>query len=225
MNTASRIESTGLPGRIHISVDTADLLEQSNKGKWIVKRDDQVIAKGKGSLQTYWLKIQEASSCSGSRTTTSQTTGTNTASSVIGRKTDSIVTPQFEQAPQTLQVVNEESKTVLDSLSPKVQRLVKWNVELLLKSLREVVARRISLGTLKPPSKRQSKKLASNNGTVLQEVHEVLDLPQFDAKMYQNMVDPSTIELSHEVVQQLTDFVARVAASYHDNPFHNFERK
>jgi class 3 adenylate cyclase len=33
MNTASRMETTGLPGRIHLSCDTAELLQAGNKGK------------------------------------------------------------------------------------------------------------------------------------------------------------------------------------------------
>mmetsp|Transcript_25592 Transcript_25592/g.32714 ORF Transcript_25592/g.32714 Transcript_25592/m.32714 type:complete len:138 (-) Transcript_25592:108-521(-) len=55
INTASRIESTGEPGRIHLSRETAELLEQSERGDWLVPRDKSVMAKGKGELKTFWL--------------------------------------------------------------------------------------------------------------------------------------------------------------------------
>jgi class 3 adenylate cyclase len=48
VNTASRIESTGLPNRIHISQDTAELLVEAAKGHWVTAREELVSAKGKG---------------------------------------------------------------------------------------------------------------------------------------------------------------------------------
>lgn len=55
VNTAARMESNGQPGRIHMSQDTATLLEKAGKGYWLEKRTDVVQAKGKGEMQTYWL--------------------------------------------------------------------------------------------------------------------------------------------------------------------------
>lgn len=55
MNTASRIESTGLMNKIHVSQETANQLIDHGKGHWISKREDLVVAKGKGEMQTYWL--------------------------------------------------------------------------------------------------------------------------------------------------------------------------
>jgi class 3 adenylate cyclase len=55
VNTASRMESTSVAGKIQISVATAELLIAGGRGDWIEKREDMVQAKGKGTLQTYWL--------------------------------------------------------------------------------------------------------------------------------------------------------------------------
>jgi len=55
VNTCSRVETTGQPGRIHLSQATADLLISAGKSHWIQKRADLVTAKGKGVMQTYWL--------------------------------------------------------------------------------------------------------------------------------------------------------------------------
>jgi Adenylate and Guanylate cyclase catalytic domain len=53
---ASRMESTGVKDKIHISEATANLLSTADKGHWIIPREDAVEAKGKGVLRTYWLK-------------------------------------------------------------------------------------------------------------------------------------------------------------------------
>ena len=42
------MESSGAPGRIHLSQETADQLVTSGKQHWIKKRDQPVNAKGKG---------------------------------------------------------------------------------------------------------------------------------------------------------------------------------
>jgi len=57
MNTASRIESTGSPNRIHVSQATAGLLARAGKADWAVERKDKVTAKGKGELTTYWVNV------------------------------------------------------------------------------------------------------------------------------------------------------------------------
>jgi len=56
INTASRMESTGEQGRIQVSQETADLLIEGDKEAWIFPREDKVIAKGKGEMDTYWVR-------------------------------------------------------------------------------------------------------------------------------------------------------------------------
>ena len=58
MNTTARIESNGAPGCIHVSAVTAQLLIQAGKQSWVKLRDECVIAKGKGVMQTYWVTNQ-----------------------------------------------------------------------------------------------------------------------------------------------------------------------
>ncbi|CAJ1964632.1 unnamed protein product [Cylindrotheca closterium] len=55
VNTAARIESTGKRNRIQVSSETASLLRKAGKADWLLLREGRVCAKGKGSLQTYWL--------------------------------------------------------------------------------------------------------------------------------------------------------------------------
>jgi Adenylate and Guanylate cyclase catalytic domain len=58
VNTASRMESNGMPMQIQISDATAALLRDKNKGHWLSPRADKVVAKGKGEMQTFWLTAQ-----------------------------------------------------------------------------------------------------------------------------------------------------------------------
>ncbi|XP_070536381.1 atrial natriuretic peptide receptor 1-like isoform X2 [Ptychodera flava] len=53
VNTASRMESNGLPLKIHVSVPTVNLLNTFNGFE--VELRGQVEMKGKGSVTTYWL--------------------------------------------------------------------------------------------------------------------------------------------------------------------------
>lgn len=69
VNTASRMESTGAAGKVHLSSATADALKESGKESWFVRREDLVEAKGKGSMQTYWLRVTEGRSSETASTT------------------------------------------------------------------------------------------------------------------------------------------------------------
>ena len=64
VNTSARMESNGLPNKIHVSQATADLLTAAGKGWWLTKREELIEAKGKGKMQTWW--VTPASSGNGS---------------------------------------------------------------------------------------------------------------------------------------------------------------
>jgi class 3 adenylate cyclase len=55
VNTAARMESHGIQGRIQVSQSTADEIVKAGKRGWIVPRQDKIQAKGKGELQTYFM--------------------------------------------------------------------------------------------------------------------------------------------------------------------------
>ncbi|XP_053363646.1 retinal guanylyl cyclase 2 isoform X2 [Clarias gariepinus] len=54
VNTASRMESTGLPYRIHVNITTVKILQSLNEGYQIEVRGKTEL-KGKGIEETYWL--------------------------------------------------------------------------------------------------------------------------------------------------------------------------
>jgi hypothetical protein len=49
------MESHRLEGRIHLSQSTPDEYFAADKGHCLVSREDRVVAKGIGEIQTYWL--------------------------------------------------------------------------------------------------------------------------------------------------------------------------
>jgi len=54
VNTSSRMESTGLPLRIHVSSETHEILSQDND--FHLELRGEIEMKGKGKQTTYWLK-------------------------------------------------------------------------------------------------------------------------------------------------------------------------
>lgn len=54
-NTASLMESNGVPGRIHVSQATADELTAKGKGHWLQARADYIFAHELGEIQTYFV--------------------------------------------------------------------------------------------------------------------------------------------------------------------------
>lgn len=213
MNTAARMESTGKAGQIQLSQDTANLLIAAGKESWIRPREDRVQAKGKGIMQTFWLMYSGR--------------GSDDARSSSGdteRETD-----QPLQGKTPTDGAKDEHQ-VLESID-KHQRLVDWNVEILQRLLKQIVARRMcQSGAAKrkssapPPVVADGSTLGrANNHTVLDEVCEIITLPRYDAEGVRQQVKPESIALTEAVVEQLQAYVMGIAALYRENPFHNFE--
>jgi hypothetical protein len=102
-------------------------------------------------------------------------------------------------------------------------RLVSWNVEVLIRILKQIVARRNTSSRNKGPTPDESLFLESQGKGLLDEVKEIITLPQFDAKAARQQKNPNDIQLNPSVVSQLNDFVSRIAGMYNSNTFHNFE--
>jgi class 3 adenylate cyclase len=196
MNTASRMESTGLRDRIQVSQDTADLLIAAGKSKWVEPREEMVIAKGKGEMQTYWVAVGNSKR---------RNSGGDTSTSA-GSEDD-------DQMPD-----RQGNQTAFPEVCAKTARLVQWNVDVLVNLLNQVHARRDA--SIVEPKVAESGGTNLSQQTVLEEVKEIIHLPTFSGKRAKN---PDNIELDPVVLDQLEDYVSAVASMYRDNPFHNFE--
>jgi class 3 adenylate cyclase len=205
MNTTARIETTGKRDKIHMSQETADLLKEGNKEHWVETREDIIVAKGKGALQTYWL-ILDPSKSTGAETSKSDTaqSGTQNGASLSGQNTD-LPTPQSEAAK-------------------KMQRLIDWNCDLLLQLLRKIVAQRSDKrGAYTPRNVLTLEAKLAKKGITLDEVVEIIPMADFDAKTASRASDMRKIDLGEDVEEQLKAFVTILSKMYRDNPFHCFE--
>jgi hypothetical protein len=211
MNTASRMESTGQRDRIQVSQDTADLLIASGKDQWLSKRKDKVHAKGKGELQTYWLAL------GGSR---SESVASSGASSVGTEDVaDTRSSHAAVDAEHAALASTKSSKPVVEKISvEKTERLIEWNVDVLHRLLKQIVARRRAE---KGVSGYEEEYIGENSleyntsnpsGTTIDEVAEIITLPKFNAEAVSNQDDPDAVVLPAEVVDQLYDYVFNIAA-------------
>ena len=209
MNTTARIESTGSNGRIHLSSVTADLLRQAGKHSWVTQRDECVIAKGKGSMQTYWLS-------SDSDNRDDNTVGAESDRKSISSGQDGLDLDDF--------IVRTDCNGQVVNVSQQTSRLVKWNVEQLVSLLRQIVARRSATKLQSQPKTNETSFDNDNNGkSPIDEVQEIITLPKFDKSVNHQNVDAADIVISPVVVEQLKEFVIWVASMYKNNPFHNFD--
>ena len=104
--------------------------------------------------------------------------------------------------------------------SAKTKRLIQWNVDVLMKSLKEIVARRNTRKGLRASFLQFDEKSALFSGkgtTALDEVCEIIALPEFDSESAKRQEDNNSIELPVEVVSQLTEYVKSIAMLYENN--------
>jgi class 3 adenylate cyclase len=206
VNTAARIETTGRRDKIHLSQETAELVIQAGKSKWMIRRNDTVVAKGKGEMQTYWL-LSEAEVESGIKPEISN------ALPVVNA-----MQPRLAKA--AMNVLDPES-----SLPPKIKRLVDWNVDVLKRLLKQVVIKREQVRReqfdITHPTMMKTEMNIGCDTYVLDEVVEIIRLPGYSNIQYQH--DISKIEIPKEAEKQLRLYVSSIAAMHRGNHFHNFE--
>jgi hypothetical protein len=116
VNTASRMESTGKPGQIKVSLKTADLFIAAGKKYWLHERGDTVFVKGRGHETTFWLRLGSSSSSIGARS----------CKSSVHTEGSQVIVP-YNLIADTV----TKQSTVVDS--EKTSRLVHWNVDVLRK--------------------------------------------------------------------------------------------
>jgi 3'5'-cyclic nucleotide phosphodiesterase/Adenylate and Guanylate cyclase catalytic domain len=228
MNTASRMESSGIPGKIHISQETADLLVEAGKSDWVSPRDERVQLKGKGELQTFFA-------CPKSKSST-VTSGHDTLiadSDYLGPPSE----PDPTAAPRSSVEAYRRRRDDRDRL----QRLVSWNAEILQTLLGIVVAARRRRSNLTPATSTSQQLNPSSTGRhncvvdlgtrisepptakmVIDELTEFIAMPTFEPSLATDDCIPGDA-LSPSVKEQIQEFVLHIAHLYREVPFHNFE--
>jgi hypothetical protein len=210
VNIALRMESMGEPDRIHLSEKTADLLLEAGKKKWVQARKEKILVKGVGEIQTYFVTQRKSAQTLSANNKLEKSTVSDTASFCSDLSAGS--GDLWE---------DDEENALMPTLSLKGQRLVDWQVESLAGLLKKIIAYR------NQGKKKRQDKVSFHFGkgeTVLDEVQEIIELPEFDPKKSTITSDAlAAVQLSTSVSSQLRAFVEEVAGLYHNNPFHNFE--
>ena len=195
------MESTGKPGRVQVSTETVELLREFGKGHWFESRESKVLVKGKGEMNTFWLK-------------------TNTTSLAC---TDSGEATSMNQSVHSKDIRADTS----DLNSDKTKRLIDWNVEVLARALKQIVVHRNTVIRAHRETEFSSSSDAGSSTsawavdegkTVLDEVCEIIELPDIinktTAELPQNV---DSIVLAENVVEQLTDYVTSLSVLYRNN--------
>lgn len=100
--------------------------------------------------------------------------------------------------------------------SDKTERLIDWNMDVLLRLLQQIMARHDATG-----QGEFDDDAPSEVTNPFDEVKEIISLPEFKEARKQR--DPDDVKVPDAVVEQLRDYVSNIAALYNENPFHNFE--
>ena len=95
---------------------------------------------------------------------------------------------------------------------------------MLLSLLKQIVASRTNDGGKAAVTKNRCPLNLDSHGkqVPLDEVQEIIELPEFDAKSAKNQQDPGTVKIPKNVVDELHGLVSGIAIMYRNNPFHNF---
>ncbi|CAB9518478.1 Receptor-type guanylate cyclase gcy [Seminavis robusta] len=202
VNTAARMESNGSPNRIQVSSKTAEALEKAGKGVWMTKRQDPIEAKGKGTMETFWVEP-----VSGASTHRSAASSVQMNNSHVFEGNDGI------------DAMLDLTETPDSGLT---ERLIDFNAKICEDLIVKVLMRRQAMG-MDPSTDEESSSAAAiwtkGSNSVRDEVVDTISLPPFQKATF----TATKTSLEPQVVHQLHEFVAEIAHSYRDNPFHNFE--
>ena len=243
MNTAARMEQTGMKNMIQVSQATADALVAGGKGyanlllyclssklylfnflklfafilylsHWIRPRDEKVVAKGKGEMSTFWLEMK--SSTRGTTSSRSSGSGHESKNSVTESNSD-------REHTGNRQSLRKKSKNLLVD---KIDRLVDWNTDTLLRLLQQILnCRQGSSGEDNTDINGGHDEYTDVSFTVrakpFDEVKEIISLPQ--VRKSKIISEKLVSHISDEVSHQLRDYVSKIANMYNNNHFHNFE--
>ena len=226
VNTAARMESTGSPGQIQVSHATANNLIAHNREHWLTRRDDSVLAKGKGVLDTYWLVPTKNSKHRGGG-------GNEMFSDELNAPPpeSAIVPPSPSKKPSIASASQAITTTMKEDDESRKNRLIDWMVQLLVERIRAVVARNMAI-KLKHDKKNALEFTRSNDKSTicLDETVDMIKLSKFDAradikssKVSSLDDDASNAKVPPEVISQLRDCITQISNTYRSNPFHNFD--
>jgi hypothetical protein len=196
MNTASRMETTGIPDKIHLSEQTAQLIKEAGKGAWIYQRGETVVAKGKGELLTYLLHERFV----GGRVANSRSSASDSLDETMG---------------ETSECSDPEPTKNRD----RTESLIKWASDLLLHFLKRTTRREDCT-----PNDSQSDPWQDANLTINSNIFEELSTDLvFEPILGGDLAECAKLSMPPKIAEEIANFVRAIASLYEPNRFHNFE--
>lgn len=104
-------------------------------------------------------------------------------------------------------------------------RLIGWNVEIFKKYLCRIIKYRHGLELSPEPRHRAGNSVTLDlEGSLLEEVQEVISLPKFNARAIQSMKKTTNdTDISQVAEDQLREYITTIIHMYRQNPFHSFQ--
>jgi len=226
VNTASRMESTGMIGKIQVSAETADELIAKGKVHWLKPREDKIVAKGKGQLDTFWLeprkKAMNASSLHDTHHVAIQISPEAQVQLASGTSKIGSAVSTPVSANKVVSIKSLNSSRV--ATKEQRERLVEYNTDVLLKPLIQSMSARHT-ASLKAKKSRSVRQIDHSTETfepllAVLAVSDSIPFPDFDPT---RVTDAIGMDDATEIRQDLRAYVFEIAALYGDIPFHNFE--
>lgn len=190
VNWGARIESTGIKGRIQMSTTTANLLRKAGKGHWVVPREDRVLAKGIGLIQTSWLVITPAKICQSGTEREASSNSDDVSASMVS-----------------------EHEIVKD----KLVGLVNWHAETLFRFLKVVAADKHPTGTETlchdddETLSAAEERILNQQSSPIVEISDHLEFPLFAKHLGDVQEAAGSVQLDPCVISQLQSFVWEIS--------------
>ncbi|KAG7352211.1 adenylate/guanylate cyclase [Nitzschia inconspicua] len=204
MNVAARMESTGLKNKIQLSTATAKLLLKAGKEHWIEKREGKVDIKGKGKLETFFVRGVKGQEANESK---DATVATNLSSS---NHSD-----QPERSVKVLEHTNE-------AIANKTGRLVDWNTDVLSRRITAILKNEV---TLMDPGMVKHVELSP---TAIKQLHHFVQIiaSMYNDNPFHNFSHASHVTLSIEkmlsTVKKNNEFASGYANNICNDPLAQF---
>jgi hypothetical protein len=203
------MESTGKPGKIQVSQETADEIIGRGKVHWLRPRKDKIVAKGKGELSTYWLEPRKMPN------------HVNSHSNVMAiqfshEEVESTEVPSSPGAGR-----HTSGSTVRTAVIEHRERLVDYNTDVLLKPLlRAITARETAKSTKKSVRKIDYSMETFEPLLAYSAVSDSIVFPDFDPN---RSTDKSGLNDVAGLREDLRAYISEIASLYNDVSFHGFE--
>lgn len=243
INMASRMETTSESNRIQLSQSTADQLIEYGKSAWLRPRDELIMVKGKGLVQTWWLASRpKEATASGEVQFAEGDSKINTADvstrrmciesnlSDSERSSDDNDLLLSQDDMSTLYEVDEDLVDNDDDLCDgrpnemyARKKYIQWHTDQLTKGLKRMMGNRRD-GTAVDSLK--LKYVPADGSLAIDEMVDAIPAKEVDQLSFWAVImDPDDVEISAAVMAQLHDFVSMIYTMYGpSNKYHNFER-